>query len=214
MNIFKSYVLRNLKNNRVRTIMTIAGIMLSVALVTAVIEGGFSGLEYLRNIMKETYGNHHGYAFNLDLDTEYDLISDDRLEDHAELETLGWMEIGSFNSTKPYLVVKGASDNIRDFLNINIISGRYPEKADEILIPEHLATNGNVVYDIGDTITVTFGIRWLDGEMLTENTKYKKGEMLLDKGAETRTYTVCGIMDRLYIMSRIISARDTLPSCN
>ena len=197
MNIFKSYVLRNLKNNRVRTIMTIAGIMLSVALVTAVIEGGFSGLEYLRNIMKETYGNHHGYAFNLDLDTEYDLISDDRLEDHAELETLGWMEIGSFNSTKPYLVVKGASDNIRDFLNINIISGRYPEKADEILIPEHLATNGNVVYDIGDTITVTFGIRWLDGEMLTENTKYKKGEMLLDKGAETRTYTVCGIMDRL-----------------
>ena len=68
MNIFKTYVLRNLKNNRVRTIMTIAGIMLSVALVTAVIEGGFSGLEYLRNIMKETYGNHHGYAFNLDLD--------------------------------------------------------------------------------------------------------------------------------------------------
>ena len=53
MNIFKTYVLRNLKNNKVRTIMTIAGIMLSVALITAVIEGGFSGLEYLRNIMKE-----------------------------------------------------------------------------------------------------------------------------------------------------------------
>lgn len=197
MNIFKTYVLRNLKNNRVRTIMTIAGIMLSVALVTAVIEGGFSGLEYLRNIMKETYGNHHGYAFNLDLDTEYDLISDDRLEDHAELETLGWMEVGSFNSTKPYLLVKGASGNIRDFLNINIIQGHFPENANEILIPEHLATNGNVVYNIGDTITVTFGVRWLDGEVLPENTKFKTGEMLLDKGAATRTYTVCGIMERL-----------------
>ena len=60
MSIFKTYVLRIQRKNKLRTIMTIAGIILSVALVTAVIEGAFSGLEYLRNVLKDTYGNHHG----------------------------------------------------------------------------------------------------------------------------------------------------------
>ena len=133
MNIFKTYVLCNLKNNKVRTIMTIAGIMLSVALITAVIEGGFSGLEYLRNIMKETYGNHHGYAFNMDAVTEDELMCDDNVEGHAELETIGWSYIGSANSTKPYIVVKAASENISDYLAIDIKTGRFPEPARSVL---------------------------------------------------------------------------------
>ena len=55
MNIFKTYVKRNLKANRLRTTMTIAGIILSVALVAAVIEGAFSGIEYVRNVLKDAY---------------------------------------------------------------------------------------------------------------------------------------------------------------
>ncbi|MBR6476600.1 MAG: ABC transporter permease [Lachnospiraceae bacterium] len=201
MNIFKTYVLRNLKNNKVRTIMTIAGIMLSVALITAVIEGGFSGLEYLRNIIKETYGDHHGYAYNMDEVTEDEFMCDEELEGHAEFETVGWTDIGSANSTKPYMVVKAASENIADFLAVDIISGHFPENDDEILIPEHLASNGNVRYQIGDTITVTYGIRVVDGKSVPDNTKLTVDEELVYTGSEytgeTRTYTVCGIMNRL-----------------
>lgn len=201
MNILKTYVLRNLKNNKVRTIMTIAGIILSVALITAVVEGGFSGLEYLRNIMKDTYGDFHGYAFNLDLDGEYELITDEKLEGHAELETVGWADIGSANSTKPYLLIKAASDNIRDFLKVDIISGRFPENENEILLPQHLSYNGDVHYNVGDTITLTLGVRGIDGKTVPDSIKFTDGEMLYEKGSEhageTRTYTVCGIMDRL-----------------
>lgn len=201
MNIFKTYVLRNLKNNKVRTIMTIAGIMLSVALITAVIEGGFSGLEYLRNIMKETYGNHHGYAYNLDAETEDEFMCSEELEGHAELETVGWTDIGSANSTKPYLVVKAASENIADYLAIDIITGHFPENDNEILIPEHLASNGNVKFQVGDTITVTYGIRILKDQPIPDNTKLTVDEELVYTGSEhageTVTYTICGIMNRL-----------------
>ncbi len=201
MNIFKTYVFRNLKNNKVRTLMTIAGIMLSVSLITAVIEGGFSGLEYLRNIMKETYGNHHGYAFNLTEETEDEFICDENIAGHAELTTVGWSYIGSANSTKPYIVVKAASENIADFLAIDILTGRFPEKDDEIIIPEHLSSNGNVVYHVGDTIEVKYGIRDLKGRSIPDNTKLTDGEELAYTGSEhageTKTYTICGIMSRL-----------------
>ena len=181
--------------------MTIAGIMLSVALITAVIEGGFSGLEYLRNIMIETFGNHHGYAFNLDAETEDELMCAEEIEGHAELETVGWTDIGSANSTKPYMVVKAASENIADYLAIDIITGHFPEKDNEILIPEHLASNGNVKFQVGDTITVKYGIRILKDHSVPDNTKYTADEELVYTGSEhtgeTVTYTVCGIMSRL-----------------
>ena len=110
MNIFKTYVKRNLKNNRLRTTMTILGIILSVALVTAVIEGAFSGIEYARNVMKHSYGNHHGYAFNMTMDTAYELIQKDEIEAYTTFNTVGWSKIDSQNSWKQYLLVKEATE--------------------------------------------------------------------------------------------------------
>ena len=74
MNIFRTYVRRNLKNNRLRTVMTIMGIILSVALVTAVIDGAFSGVEYIRNVLKDTYQVPVLTIFNKDGDEETDAV--------------------------------------------------------------------------------------------------------------------------------------------
>ena len=221
MNIFKTYVKRNLKNNRLRTTMTIIGIILSVALVAAVIEGAFSGVEYVRNILKSTTGNHHGYAVNMTMETAYELISKDEVEGYAGFNTLGWAEIGSQNSTKPYLLIKEASEDIRDFMPVKIVEGHFPENENEILIPAHLATNGNVILNVGDTITLNISERYYDPSLKTESGYFleydskipiqngiipetaglQNGERLLteDDGFEvlTKTYTVCGIMERL-----------------
>ena len=47
MKIFRQFTRRSLAKNRVRTLVTIIGIVLSMALFTAVIEGAYSGLEYM-----------------------------------------------------------------------------------------------------------------------------------------------------------------------
>ena len=197
MSIFKTYVLRIQRKNKLRTIMTIAGIILSVALVTAVIEGAFSGLEYLRNVLKDTYGNHHGYSYNMTSETAKELISNNEIDSFTTFDTLGWADIGSSNSTKPYLLVKEGSNDISDYLRIEIQEGHFPENENEILIPEHLAINGNVHYKIGDSITLSFGVRYKNG-LIPENTRFTEGETLLPQDIPvTKTFTVCGIMSRL-----------------
>ena len=168
MNIFRTYVKRNIKNNRLRTIMTIMGIILSVALVVAVIEGAFSGVEYVRNVLKNAYGDHHGYATNMTMDTSYELIQKDDIEDYTTFNTVGWAEVGSQNSTKPYLLIKEASEDITDFLSVKIIEGHFPENDNEILLSSNLASNGNVLYNVGDTITLTISERYLDQQAAME----------------------------------------------
>lgn len=47
MNVFHRYTRQALRENRSRTWVTIVGIILSVALFTAVTEGAYSGVRYL-----------------------------------------------------------------------------------------------------------------------------------------------------------------------
>ena len=47
MNVFHRYTRQALRKNRSRTWVTIVGIILSVALFTAVTEGAYSGVQYL-----------------------------------------------------------------------------------------------------------------------------------------------------------------------
>ena len=47
MNVFHRFTRRSLEKNPTRTLVTIIGIILSMALLTAVIEGGNSGIQYL-----------------------------------------------------------------------------------------------------------------------------------------------------------------------
>ena len=211
MNIFRTYVKRNLKANRLRTIMTIFGITLSMALVTAVIEGGFSGIEYMRSIFKATYGNYHGYYFMLDSKEAEDLKNNPDVEGVAEYNTIGWAETDSINSAKPYLLIKDVSPELPRFLQINILEGRMPENNRELLISEHLDYNGGVSYNVGDTVTLTLGYRAIDpsivnsaydtvrndiGIILSERTPFQKAEYFISKDV-TVTYTIVGIMERL-----------------
>ena len=47
MNVFHRYTRQALRKNRSRTWVTIVGIILSVALFTAMTEGAYSGVQYL-----------------------------------------------------------------------------------------------------------------------------------------------------------------------
>ena len=47
MNVFHRYTRRSLRLSPARTLVTVIGIVLSMSLFTAVIEGAYSGLQYL-----------------------------------------------------------------------------------------------------------------------------------------------------------------------
>ena len=82
MNVFHRYTRQALRKNRSRTWVTIVGIILSVALFTAVTEGAYSGVQYLVGAAEYTVGRFHGCYQNL-TEQQATQLSRDRKGDHG-----------------------------------------------------------------------------------------------------------------------------------
>ena len=204
MNIFNKVTLESLKKNRTRTIVTIIGIILSAAMICAVTSFTSSFMNYLQQGTIYSTGDWHGS----ELDTYYslyeDIVGSDEIEHAVYMQQLGYAKLENCrNEYKPYIFILGGSENAENVMPIHITKGSYPTSADEILLPNHLAENGGVIYHIGDTLTLKLGNRMFEGWPMTQNNPcyiYEGSKaVLLDETIEvreTRTYTVVGFYER------------------
>ena len=197
MNLLSKLTIKNLKLNKKRTIVTIIGIMLSVALLTAVSSMYSSSLQAFINYETAEKGNFHVAYFNVPSD-EIDLIRNNRKIDDIFLTSdIGYSYLKeSRNEYKPYIFVKGFTNDALDNLSIKLVDGRMPEDESEILIPTHLNTNGRVKYNIGDKLTLKVGKRVREGNTLTQDNPYDLDVVEELTNKTTRTYTIVGIMER------------------
>ena len=201
MNLLNKLTIKNLKLNKKRTVVTIIGIMLSVALITAVASIYASGIKSLINYETQIKGNFHTVFYNVP-------VSDmDKFENNRNIETLnitkgiGYAKVDSKNEDKPYAYIKGFTKESLNNLSIRLVSGRLPENDSEIVIPTHLKTNGRLELKINDSITLEIGKR-IDstGYELDQNNPYQKsdfdgnGETLIE--TKTKTYKIVGIIER------------------
>ena len=201
MNLLNKLTIKNLKLNKKRTVVTIIGIMLSVALITAVASIYASGIKSLINYETKIKGNFHTVFYNVP-------VSDmDKFENNRNIETLnitkgiGYAKVDSKNEDKPYAYIKGFTKESLNNLSIRLVSGRLPENDNEIVIPTHLKTNGRLNLKVNDTITLEVGKR-IDstGYELDQNNPYQKsdsdgsGESLIE--TKTKTYKIVGIIER------------------
>lgn len=206
MNILCKVTLENLKKNKVRTLVTIIGIILSATMITAVLECGISMQRYMINIAKAADGNFYGGVFDLSGDEVEELVEKDKIVQSASLQSVGFaLYDGIQNQDKPYIYVGAMGDDFEELVAVNITSGRMPENSGEILIPSHLSTNGGVSLSEGDVITLELGTRVCNGKILTNHTAYMYDNETLD-GVEEATYTVVGFYDRFAYSVEAVSA--------
>lgn len=203
MNVFHKVTLEALKKNRTRTTVTIIGIALSTALSTAVTTSVSSLQHFLMTDEIERCGSYHVSMNDADPSAYQTLSANAEVKDIVYLDPIGYAMAGSENDYKPYLYLAGMSEHFTDLVSVRLISGEMPENIHEILIPEHLYSNGNVSYSVGDTLTLEVGDRMIDQHTLTQHNPYTPPEELEDEqiperfaARETVTYTVCGIYER------------------
>ena len=177
MNILRNLTIKNLKLNKTRTIATILGIMLSVALITAVTTMYSSAMESLIQSEKENDGNIHLAIYGLSKDKLAELKNNRNIDHIYLLRKIGYAKLDeSKNEYKPYAFIMGMTNDSMKNLGINIKEGRLPENENEIVIPSHLKTNGRVEKHVGDTITLNVGKRMLNGQELTQSDSFNKTE--------------------------------------
>ena len=198
MNILHRFTRKSLMANRSRTWVTIIGIILSMALFTAVIEGAYSGQQFLIRSVEEKDGRWLVFDAELTQKQAEALRQTDGIADSAVWREVGWGEIGSSNEYKPYLLVESIDDGIESMLSVHLVSGRLPENENEILLPAHLASNGGVHYSEGDTLNIALGQRVDEsGAALSAFTAIEDGKSESIRAAKDHRYTVVGVYERL-----------------
>ena len=206
MNIFNKVTLNTLKENKVRTVVTIIGVILSAAMICAVTTIASSFLNYLINVARYTNGDWQGSALSVNKSVYEKVKNDDEVESVVYLEEIGYaLDENIDNKFKPYIYVMAAGKNANDVLPIHITEGSYPTNDSEILLPEHLRYNGGVYYKVGEVLELEIGKRFRDGEKLTQSNplyyENEESEMPV-KAAEDfvidgkKSYTIVGYYER------------------
>ncbi|MBU3218254.1 FtsX-like permease family protein (plasmid) [Clostridium estertheticum] len=196
MNIFNKVTLQGMKKSRTRTIVTIIGVVLSAAMITAVATFGVSLLNYLANGAAQKYGDWHVEYLNVDSSFAQERTLDNEAYNTATFENIGYAKLeGGKNPNKPYLSIAGFSKEAFDTLPITLVSGRLPKNSGEILVSMSVEANGGVKFAEGDKLSLAVGSRMNGNKNLGQHSPYISGkETLMPKA--TRTYTVVGICQR------------------
>ena len=220
MSILNKFTVKNLKLNKKRTIVTIIGIMLSTALICGVAGLVSSFKASLINWIKVQDGNYHVAFHDIPVEKLKYVSENQKVKDYYLVGDVGWANLeDSTNDYKPYVHILEYDNKALKNLGVNLTEGRLPENSNEIVISEHIITNGRVVLKVGDEITLDVGKRVSsDGEELNENNPLLNGNTLIvyddetdleekktEKVEETehienttkKTYKIVGIMQRL-----------------
>lgn len=202
MNILNELTIKNLKLNKKRTIVTIVGIVLSVALICAVAGMVTSFQATLVNIAITDGGNRHLTIKNVSKkDLKY-FTNNSHVKSMYLSESFGYAKVDNINKYKPYAYVVGYTKSAFDNTTLKLVSGRLPENNKEIIVSVPFKNSAKV--KIGDTISLDIGKRvCTDGTILNQSNPYfvEEGETDLCHEYITDTskheYKIVGITERL-----------------
>ena len=190
MSILNRLTIKNLRLNKKRTIVTIIGIILSTALMVGI---GLLFSSFQDLMIRDTIGYSGKYEANYS-DVDLDKLNNikDKGFTYFYEKPIGFSKIESSNEYKPYMYI--TSVNKEYFNELKLVDGSFPKNENEIVISNHVITNGELNYKVGDIVTFKYGKRNIEGNDTLANSELVDGEFLTNEG--TYTYKIVGIVDR------------------
>lgn len=202
MKLLNKLTLKNLRLNKVRTAVTIIGIMLSAALITVVSGMALSGRQTMIDGQKTWSGN---YDVALDI---IDTAKIDKIRQNRNVENAFYKERLGYARTKNadgetcnYSVLAMSENTYGNCFKIDLIKGKFPTNSGEAVVTKSFKTQNGKDVKIGDKITLDVGVLTdKDGNVLDEEGIHNLLQKDFNKcniiDTVKRTYTVTGIIER------------------
>lgn len=190
MSILNRLTIKNLRLNKKRTIVTIIGIILSTALMVGI---GLLFSSFQDLMIRDTIGYNGKYEANYS-DVDLDKLNNIKDKDFTYFyeKPIGFSKTQSSNEYKPYMYI--TSVNKEYFNELKLVDGSFPKNENEVVISNHVITNGGLNYKVGDIVTFTYGKRNIEGEETLANSEYVPGEEIDITGEVT--LKIVGIVER------------------
>lgn len=190
MSILNRLTIKNLRLNKKRTIVTIIGIILSTALMVGI---GLLFSSFQDLMIRDTIGYSGKYEAKYN-DVDLDKLNNIKDKDFTYFyeKPIGFSKIESSNEYKPYMYI--TSVNKEYFNELKLVDGSFPKNENEVVISNHVITNGGLNYKVGDIVTLKYGTRNIEGEETLANSEYVPGEEIDITGEVT--LKIVGIVER------------------
>lgn len=191
MKILNEITKKYLKLNKKRTIVTIIGIVLSGAMISAVTTLAVTFQNFMIGVEIANDGEWQSLLKNV----SYEQI--EKIEQNKEVkETLVMKPISiaqNSYSEDEFIYLYGYEKEALTKMNGRLLEGRMPENENEIVLSRSFFDGKENEPKIGDKVTFTLGKRMSDGyEMISQ----PKAENETFEISGTKTYTVCGKMQK------------------
>jgi len=196
MQILHTITLRNLKLGKKRAIVTILAILLSTALITATFGLVTSFQQSLLKDAEKENGTYHLLVKGVNAENTKYLEYNREIASITKVYNIGYAKVEAIqNEDKPYVYVQALDMEQLETYGVQLTAGRAPKTEEEILIPEHIRSNGLVEWNIGDTITLAVGDRISEGYRLQQTNPFTEEERI--ENAQEKTYTIVGKIKRI-----------------
>ena len=192
MNILNNLTIKYLKLNKKRTIVTIIGIILSGAMISAVttLAGSF------QNLLLSTEIANHGAWEAVFEDVKYENIK--YIENNEKFKdtmiTAEYSMAKNTYSDDEFIRIFGYSKEALENMEPKPMEGRMPETSDEIALSTSFFDGKENEPKIGDTVTFELGQRISSDGYVLISSEREVGETFETTGS--KTYTVCGKINR------------------
>lgn len=202
MKLLNKLTLKNLRLNKVRTAVTIIGIMLSAALITVVSGMALSGRQTMINGQAIWSGNYDVALDIIDNAVIETARNNRNVENAFYKERLGYARTKNADGeTCNYSVLAMSENTYGNCFKIDLIKGKFPTNSGEAVVTKSFKTQNGKDVKIGDKITLDVGVLTdKDGNVLDEEGSHQLLQKDFNKcniiDTVKRTYTVTGIIER------------------
>ena len=151
MNIVNKFTLRTLQKNKVRTLVTILGIILATSMFVAITSIIVSLQNYMLDVVIEQTGDWHGHIYGID-ESQIKIC-----EDEGNVSESSIVEIYKNQGQSEEVTFRGIDDKFKSMLSVKLTKGKMPENSSQIIMT---SMTKNVYFEnceIGDKVKLDVG---------------------------------------------------------
>ena len=188
MKIINKLTWRHLWVNRRRTVITLFGIIISVAMVTAVFTSVGSLMRSLSDIIAAYDGAWHAQYMNLQDKDVQTLSKQKNVKTIGLLADIGQMDCNTKeDSGRNETSIIAGNQNLFAINKMKPAAGRLPNNTRELMVTKSYLQRNKLNWKVGDTVTV----QTTSYPTSAQEAEATGGEPIV----ENRTFTVCGILE-------------------
>ncbi len=176
MNIIQTFTKKSLLHHKTWSIVTLIGIIISVAMLTGIATLSQSFMMFLRQMEISNRGNWH-VQVTTESNVSNQLSTNPYFDYVATTQTIGFA-IDSKLTDKPYLKISSMTESAVDTFLIRLTNGKFPTNNNEIILPSDFESK----IKMNETIAFNLGQRIFDEQPVGDDSYYITSYQPLENG--------------------------------